>query len=203
MIRLFRIVPFALIAVIALSSAAACGDDGDDAGPAATAGAPTATSSPAAEGTPSASGGFALTSASFGDNETMPVQHTCDGANTSPPLAISGAPDGAASLALTTIDIDGPGGAFVHWTVWNIDPATTDVAQDAVPPGGVEGLTGRGTAGYFGPCPPSGTHRYVFTLHALDMTLELDPVMSGNAELQAAIEGHVLASAVLTGLYTR
>lgn len=144
---------------------------------------PTATQKnvPAATATPVAGGAMSLTSSAFADNEPMPVQYTCDGDNISPPLTIDGIPEGAASLALTVIDIDGPGGAFVHWTVWNIDPATTAVPENTVPQGGGEGATSRDEPGYFGPCPPSGTHRYVFTLYVLDAPLQLSELASAEA----------------------
>jgi len=72
-----------------------------------------------------------------------------------------------------------------------------------VPGAGTEGQTSLGDGGYFGPCPPSGVHRYVFTLYALDAGLVLDAATSGRAEIEAAMEGHVLDSAELTGTYSR
>jgi Raf kinase inhibitor-like YbhB/YbcL family protein len=191
----------ALLFLFALSLpvlALACGDSDDGARE------PTATSenAPAATETPSADGAMSLTSPAFADNGPMPVQYTCDGDNTSPPLAIDGVPDGAASLALTVIDIDGPGGALVHWTVANIDTSVTDVAEGRVPASGVEGPTSRGEPGYFGPCPPSGTHRYVFTLYALDAPLAIDSE-TGSFVDPASAPDSVLATAQLTGTYER
>lgn len=182
--------------------ALACGGD-DDSSPVATpAGGSIATEPPAEAGGPSA-GSLQLTSSAFEDNAAIPVQYTCDGDSISPPLAISGVPEDTAALALIVVDIDGPGGGFVHWTVWNIDPATTEVPEGAVPGGGTEGQTSLGDGGYFGPCPPSGVHRYVFTLYALDAALVLDAATSGRAEIEAAMEGHALESADLTGTYSR
>jgi hypothetical protein len=182
---------------------AACGDDDNGYGPDATSTiAPSATDASSATNAPGTSS-LRLTSSAFNDGDAMPVEYTCDGNDTSPPFAIAGVPDGAAALALTMIDIDVPGGGFVHWTVWNIDPATTEVAQGTVPGAGVEGQTSRGSPGYFGPCPPTGTHQYVFTLYALDAALVLDPATDGRAEIESAVEGHVLATAELTGTYER
>lgn len=189
---------FALVlAVLALAALAfACGDDGD-APPA------TPTSAPA-EGTaaPTADlpGVLSLSSPAFADNATMPQQYTCDGDNVSPPLIIEGHPEGTESLALTVVDIDVGDGGFVHWTVFNMDPATPAVAEGTIPGAGEQGVTSRGQPGYFGPCPPSGEHRYVFTLYALDTTLALDNTATID-DITAAIEGHVLDRAQLTALY--
>jgi Raf kinase inhibitor-like YbhB/YbcL family protein len=192
----------ALLPVIAVALLAyACSDSDNDGRDAPE---PTATqeNAPADTQTPAA-GAMSLTSSAFADNEPMPVQYTCDGDNISPPLSIGGVPDGTVSLALTVIDIDGPGGAFVHWTVWNIDPATTAVSENTVPQGGGEGTTSRGQPGYFGPCPPSGSHRYVFTLYALDDNIVVIGDEPDTDNIESFLEGHVLATAQLTGTYAR
>jgi hypothetical protein len=183
--------PAAALLVLAMTLAA-CGDDGDDGDPSPTGAGPTATGG-AAE--------MSLTSSAFGDNETIPVQYTCDGDNISPPLAFAGVPEDAVSLALLVDDPDAPGGSFVHWTVWNIDPETSDVEEGSPPAGATEGANGAGQ-GYTGPCPPSGEHRYIFTLYALDGVPDIEAA-AGKAELLAAIEGKVLAEAELIGLYER
>ncbi len=197
----------ATVAVIALS--VACGGDSNYGSPATDTPAAT-TTQPALETTataeltpPDATGSLQLTSSDFADNGEIPTNYTCDGDNISPPLSIAGVPADTASLALTATDIDGPGGDFVHWTIWNIDPTITEVPAATVPQGGVEGQTGRGAPGYFGPCPPAGEHRYVFELYALDEVLALAPATSGKAELLAAMQGHVLSQAELTGIYQR
>jgi hypothetical protein len=202
----------ALLALAVL--AIACDGDGDDDGgngaasPAVTADTTEGTATeapPATDETPQAEGEMSITSSTFGDNEAMPAEHTCESgsAGTSPPLAFDSVPEEAAALALIVTDIDGPGGDFVHWTVMNIDPSTTAVPGASVPAGGVEGRTGRGDPGYFGPCPPAGTHRYVFDLYALDEPLTLDPATAGKPEMLAAMDGHILATAQLTGTYER
>lgn len=190
------------LSMAALFAFAACGDDNGYAPNATSTIAPGATAQPTTTDEPDAST-LQLTSGAFNDGDAMPVEYTCDGNDTSPPLALSGVPDEAAALVLTVVDTDVPNGGFVHWTVWNIDPATADVAQGTVPSGGIEGQTSRGSPGYFGPCPPTGMHHYVFTLYALDAGLVLDPATDGRAEIEDAIQGHVLATAELTGAYER
>lgn len=191
-----RFAPLALVALLALVTLA-CGESEETPEPAA----PTEPGVTATE--PAGAGELSLTSSAFGDNESIPVRYTCDGDNISPPLTISGVPEGAAALALLVDDPDAPGGSFVHWTVANIDPTVTEVPEGAVPQGGVEGTHGAGGTGYTGPCPPSGEHRYVFTLYALDAPLALEAGAFDKEALLAAIEGHVIAETTLTGLYER
>ena len=107
-----------------------------------------------------------LASPAFGNNQSIPAKFTCTGQNVSPPLQWNGVPATAKTLELTVDDPDAPGGHFTHWQLAEI-PATTT----AIPEGehvGAEGTNGFGNQGYGGPCPPSGEHRYVFTLKALD-----------------------------------
>jgi Raf kinase inhibitor-like YbhB/YbcL family protein len=185
----------------------ACGDDDETGdGPEPTEPPATSASTPpdgeTAEPTEPGAGALSLTSSVFEDNEPIPAHYTCDGDNVLPPLAISGVPEGTASLAIIVTDLDGPGGDFVHWSVWNIEPATTEIAEASVPAGAVEGATGRGSPGFFGPCPPSGEHRYVFDLYALDETLTLDATVD-KAALLSAMEGQILSQTSLTALYSR
>ena len=197
---------FGVTLAVALTLAVACGDNDSGSSPTVTPAA-TATEEVVPTATVGRSGlapsELVLTSSDFADNGEIPANYTCDGDSISPPLSIAGVPAGTASLALTVTDIDGPAGNFVHWTVWNIDPATTDVPAATVPQGGVQGQTGVGAPGYFGPCPPSGEHHYVFELYALDEALSLDPAVSAKAELLAAMQGHILSQAKLTGTYQR
>ena len=138
-----------------------------------------------------------LTSPAFAAGEPIPAAHTCDGADTPPPLGWSGVPAGAQALALIVDDPDAPRGTWLHWTVWNLP-----VAPGALPGAGVEGVNDFGNVGWGGPCPPSGTHRYVFRLFALDAPLALAEGAS-RAELEGAMKGHVLARAELMGTYRR
>jgi len=142
-----------------------------------------------------------LRSPAFEDGGRIPSAHTCDGADTSPALRISGVPEGAAALALVMDDPDAPGGTFDHWLVWNIPPGTSEIPEGTEPEG-VQGRTDFGKLGYGGPCPPGGTHCYRFKLYALDTQLDLREG-ARKAELEAAMEGHILAQSVLQGTYSR
>lgn len=142
-----------------------------------------------------------ITSAAFSDNGPIPRQYTCDGADTSPPLAFDGIPPNAKSLALVVDDPDAPGGTFDHWIVWNIPPATTSIAEGKAPQG-VNGRNGFGKDAYGGPCPPGGEHRYQFKLYALDTMLNLPP-SSRKGELEKAMRGHIVAQAQMVGRYRR
>lgn len=146
-------------------------------------------------------GTLQLTSPAFKEGAAIPVTYSCKGQNISPPLTISGTPYGTKSLALILHDPDAPSGDFLHWTVWNIAPGTTSIAENSVPDAAVQGTIGSGKIGYFGPCPPSGTHRYIFELYALDNTLSLLAGAS-RQELIDAMDGHTLAQTALTGTYS-
>ncbi len=141
-----------------------------------------------------------IESSSFKNNEAIPSDYTCDGKNINPALIISGVPANAESLVLIMDDPDSPGGTWVHWTIWNIDPKTKGIPENNVPAGAVEGVTDFGTPGYGGPCPPPGTHRYFFKLYALDIMLDLDTSATAR-DIQEAMQGHILDSTELIGLY--
>lgn len=143
-----------------------------------------------------------LRSSAFTNQQSIPVQYTCDGQNVSPPLEINDAPAQAKSLALIVDDPDAPAGNWVHWTVWNIDPQTKMISENSIPPGALEGLTDFGTSGFGGPCPPSGTHRYQFKLYALDTLLSLQP-SAKKREMEKAMAGHILDQVTLVGTYSR
>lgn len=138
----------------------------------------------------------------FGNNEKIPSIYTCDGQNINPPLKISDIPANAKSMALIMDDPDAPRGTFVHWVVWNINAETKEIPENTVPSESMEGITGRGMAGYIGPCPPSGTHRYFFKLYALDDKLDL-PANTDKTGLEKAMENHIIAKGELMGLYGR
>ena len=144
--------------------------------------------------------GLEITSAAFQDGGTIPIRHTCDGENVSPPLSFAGAPVATRSLALVVDDPDAPVGTFTHWLAWGIDPSAAglDEGQAALR----EGRNGFGTTGYAGPCPPHGRHRYFFRLHALDTDLDLQPGADRD-QLDRALEGHVLETTELVGGYER
>jgi Raf kinase inhibitor-like YbhB/YbcL family protein len=154
--------------------------------------------------TPTAAHDLAVTSPAFPDGGTIPRRYTCDGDDVSPPLAFTGVPAGAASLALLVEDPDAPHGTFTHWLVWDIGPHTTNLGTGQAPTGAVEGRNGFGRTGYGGPCPPRGDrpHRYVFSLYATDRRLSLAPGATPD-DLRHALAGHTLASGTLTGRYGR
>lgn len=149
-----------------------------------------------------------LASSAFSDRGEIPVRHTCEGADTSPPLAWTGVPTGAKSLALIVYDPDAPDPAaprttWVHWVVFDIPPGATGLAEGAKPPPGAqEGLNDWGTPGYRGPCPPVGSHRYFHRLYALDVILG-SLAQPTKARIEAAMRGHVIASAQLVGTYRK
>jgi Raf kinase inhibitor-like YbhB/YbcL family protein len=154
---------------------------------------------------------FALTSANFPDRGAIPRVHTCQGDERSPALAWSGVPPGTKSLALIVDDPDAPDpGAprttWVHWVLYDLPPTTTELPEgvppSALPAGSREGVNDFGRAGYGGPCPPIGRHRYVFKLYALDATLP-DLEHPTKAALEKAMKGHVLANAQLIGTYAK
>ena len=143
-----------------------------------------------------------IASTAFGHNERIPSVYTCDGEDRSPPLLFTDVPKETKSLALISDDPDAPVGTWVHWLLWNIDPSVSEVSEGSTPKGAIAGTTSFKKTGYGGPCPPFGTHRYFFKLYALDTRLDLPP-SSGKKELEAAMEGHVMAQAELVGLYSR
>jgi len=117
---------------------------------------------------------FSLTSPAFRAGEGIPSRYTCDGRDVSPPLGWTDVPAGTKALMLTVTDPDARG--FVHWVAWDLPPDGTGLAEGAsgaMPAGAVEGRNDFGRTGWGGPCPPSGTHRYVFTLTALSAPLGL------------------------------
>ena len=147
-------------------------------------------------------GEMTISSPAFADNAHIPATYSCDGKDVNPPLHIENVPDGTKSLALIVEDPDASAGIWIHWLVWNINPHAGEIAENTVPREAVVGKNDWHRNSYGGPCPPSGTHRYVFKLYALNAALELAGTASKH-ELEDAMEGHVLAQAQLVGLYAR
>jgi len=135
-------------------------------------------------------------------NQSLPAKYTCDGEGVSPPLEFVDVPQEAVSLVLMVTDPDAPTKTWVHWVVFDIDPTTTEVTEDAIPKGGVQGMNDSGKTNYVSLCPPSGKHRYIFTLHALDTTLNLKKGVS-YTEVEEQMEGHILVTADLVTTYIR
>ena len=147
-------------------------------------------------------GELKISSSVFENNGSIPKKYTCDGTDVSPPLKIENVPSEAKSLALIVDDPDAPMGTWVHWVLWNIPPETKEVKEGSVPEGSQQGMNDFRKQNYGGPCPPSGTHRYLFKLYALDSLLNLNP-RSTKADVEKAMKGHILSQAQVVGLYKR
>lgn len=143
-----------------------------------------------------------LESSEFTDNGQIPEKYTCDGENINPPLIISEVPAEVKSLALMVNDSDAPSGDWLHWLVWNISPETKKIEQGLLPSGAIEGANDFGLIGYGGPCPPTGSHHYIFKLIALNKAIGL-PAGATIREFQEAITDSVLGEAKLTGSYQK
>lgn len=145
-----------------------------------------------------------VSSPAFGPDGPIPAAFTCEGADKSPPLEWSGLPAGTKTLALIADDPDAPRGTWTHWTFWDLPAAVAGLAEGepATRRGATEGVTSARSNGYHGPCPPSGTHRYVFTLYAVDGKLGL-PAKSTVEELRRALQGRILAQADVMGTFAR
>ena len=153
---------------------------------------------------------LSLTSTAFAQGERIPEKHSCDGEIVPPPLSVSGVPQDAASLVLLMTDPDIPQEVketkgieiFDHWALFNIAPDVTEIAVDS----GTIGVNSLGKNVYEGPCPPPQyqptEHRYFFNLYALDSMLDLEAGVT-QAEVRAAMEGHILEEAELMGTYDR
>lgn len=144
-----------------------------------------------------------LVSSALINEETIPRAFTCDGQGEHPPFSLSGVPEGTKSLAVIVDDPDAPAGTFNHWVIWNIDPKATEIAAGQIPVKSQEGTNSSGSIGYTPPCPPAGpSHRYFFTLYALDSTIGLDGKAKKD-ELVAAMSGHIIEQTNLIGNYGR
>ena len=150
-----------------------------------------------------------LTSSAFEAGGAMPAKYTCDGQGINPPLQIYDVPSQTISLALLMDDPDIPEAAkksfnvevWDHWVVFNMPPDTKNI-NEGENPAGLLGKNTRGNFAYGGPCPPDGEHRYFFKLYALDTILNL-PDGSTKAEVEQAMNGHVLETVELIGRYKR
>jgi len=152
-----------------------------------------------------------LTSSVFTHNSAIPKQYTCQGSDISVPLAWRGLPAGTKSLALIVDDPDAPDPAapkltWVHWVLYNIPPTAAGLKEaikpGELPKGTLEGLNDWKRTGYGGPCPPIGRHRYFHKLSALDTVLP-DLKRPAKAQLEKAMQGHVLEKFELIGTYQK
>ncbi len=154
---------------------------------------------------------FTLTSPAFPQRGRIPSRYTCEGEDISPPLAWGDPPEGSKSLALIVDDPDAPDPkapqmVWVHWVLYNLpakaDDLTPGLQAADLPAGTREGLNDWKRPGYGGPCPPIGRHRYFHKLYALDIELP-DLGAPSKAQLEAAMDGHILAQAELMGTYQK
>ena len=190
-----------VLGALAALPVAGCSTAGDPAAETST----TSTASTAATPAPPAehplgedeTGAFRIVSPAFAADGTIPARYTCDGDDVSPPIQWNAVPDGTQSLALVVVDHDAPvTGGSTHWVVAGLDPPAGGLGEATKE--GVAGRNDAGTSGWSGPCPPSGTHSYVFTLYAFDHATDF-----GAAPTRAAVESEpgVRATATLTGRY--
>ena len=154
---------------------------------------------------------FTLQSSAFQHGGAIPRRYTCDGDDVSPPLRWSGAPEKTRSFALIVDDPDAPDPAapkrvYVHWVLYDVPASVTSIDEDgeaaAVEAGARQGQNDWGRAGYGGPCPPIGRHRYFFKLYALDAALG-QMGTPAKRDVERAMQSHVLATAELMGTYQR
>ena len=154
---------------------------------------------------------LSLTSPTFESGQPIPRRYTCEGDDISPSLDWSGIPEGTKSLALIVDDPDAPDPAapkrvWIHWVLYDIPASVTGLREgtggEDLPEGSREGLNDWKKAGYGGPCPPIGRHRYFFRLYALDVILG-DLKHPTKAQLERAMEGNVIGQAELMGTYKK
>ena len=141
-----------------------------------------------------------LKSNDFRDGENIPPKFTCDGEDISPQLSWENAPNETKSYALSVTDPDAPGGEFIHWLVYDIPKDVRNIDQACLPKAAKQVVNDFGKKEYGGLCPPYGTHRYIFTLYALD-TEHLENFNKRNFFHE--VEKHTLEKAELKGLYKR
>lgn len=152
-------------------------------------------------------GAFSLSSSVVQNGMRLANEHRCmdmQNANTSPPLMWTEGPAGTLSYALVMRDITR--GVILHWTLYDLPPATTSlpagVPAGYQPPqldGAKQGPSYKSALGYQGPCAPSGTNTYEFTLYAMAVASVPGLTQSSSAaQIVSAIEMHDLASAKLT-----
>lgn len=156
----------------------------------------------------SAAFGMDLESKSFKNRGYIPEKYTCDSSDISPELRWSDAPPATKSFAIICDDPDAPMGTWVHWVIFNIPAQKNSLKENIskvsiLPSGIIQGMNSYRSFGYRGPCPPSGKpHRYFFKLYALDTILSLSQSPTKD-ELLKAMDGHILSTTQIIGLYKR
>jgi len=190
-----------IMGALLLSNAIACGSRQHSAHP------PEISPSSVSNPSPQQKSELKLTSSAFKEGEAIPRGYTCDGANVSPPLEWTGVPTTAKTLAIIADDPDAPAGTWVHWVVYNLPAEGLGLIEntpqtETLNGGGLQGKNDFGKIGYGGPCPPSGTHRYFFKIYVLDGELALKSGAT-KAEVEKAMEGHIIGQAQLMGTFRR
>ncbi len=141
-----------------------------------------------------------ITSTAFKSGQMIPSKYTCKGSNMSPPLHVDGIPEGTKAVVVIMDDPDAMvDGGFTHWLAWNLDPTMIDIPEGYK--GGVQGMNMNKRKGYYGPCPPQGTHHYHFRIFALSARLKI-AADSDKKRLEVAMAGKILAQGELMGIYT-
>jgi Raf kinase inhibitor-like YbhB/YbcL family protein len=187
----------AAVSVACAAALGACSDDGRELRPPS---ANQTTTAPTTSTTAPTIAPLAFSSTAFAAGSAIPAKFTCDGDNVSPPLTWSNVPAEAAEVGIVVTDPDAQG--FVHWVIARIDASITGIAEGEVPQGAVQGRNDTGSVGWFGPCPPSGTHSYVFTLYAADSPVIVDPD-TPPLDAAAALQESAIATATFTATYAR
>lgn len=136
----------------------------------------------------------------FLDGEIISPKYTCNGENVSPPLSFDRIPGDTKSLVLIVDDPDAGTVPFNHWLVFNLNPSTSGIEEGQIP-SALLGTNDFGELKYMGPCP-TGTHKYYFRIYALDTMLDLSEGVK-RQEIDSAMKGHIIASGVLTGTFSR
>ena len=141
--------------------------------------------------------GLTLTSPAFKDGGFIPQEYTCEGEAAQPELHISGVDPAARALLLWVHDPDAPmPGGYDHWILYDLATTTTVISigymKDADDPG----------KDYVAPCPPSGTHRYIFKLFSLRQPIAPSDPLNWN-EVEVEILQTALQGTKLTGLYKK
>ena len=155
--------------------------------------------SPQVQQSPSRS--LKLMSPEFLEKEFIPDKYTCNGQNTNPPLIIQNIPQNTASFVLIVDDLNSRPEKWIHWILFNIPAETQIIAENSFPAGAVSALNSWGKNNYGGPCPPFGTHNYVFRLYALKTNLDLDQTAT-RQQVESAMQDNILDETTLTGLYS-
>ncbi len=175
-----------LIAVVAGALLAAGCGGGDSAAPAKSGAAPSRDSGVT----------VLLTSSAFADGQQIPERFTCRGAGEAPDLTWKDIPAQAMSMALVVDDPDAGSGGFLHWVLYDLPAGDGSLAGDKPPAGAHEAENSGGRTGWTPPCPPSGTHHYIFTIYALAGT----PTGDSARDIVADLDRHFLAKSQLVGL---